>query len=104
MIPRLRAFVALSSLCVAAIALLVCGELPLDSYVIEHLDQCLIKNNCPILDWAPGSNPFPVLPRQVKAPDRGNIRVVCPNEIPLVELQQYLTARKERTNAHGVRQ
>ena len=101
MTARLRAFGLTLSLFVVATVLLLSGEAPLDSYLIEYADQCILKNNCPIIDWAPiWKKSLTDVPRQLKPADGGvGVVILPPNEIPIVDLRRHLAARKVTVQA-----
>src|SRR4051794_38126636 len=94
MTARLRTVGLTLSLFFVATVLLLSGEAPLDSYPIEYADQCILKKNCPIIDWAPGSDPLPIVPRQVQpAEEEVGVVILPPNQIPVIDLRRYLAAR-----------
>ena len=100
MIAGLRAFGVASSLCIVAGVLLVTAKPPLDSYVTEYLDQCLIKNNCPAFDPAPGTSLLPIIPRQLKSADESvGVAVLDTDDIQLIDVEAYLAPRKARSDA-----
>ncbi len=100
MTAGLRAFAAGLFLCLIATVLFLSAKPPLDSYVEEYGDDCLLKNTCPIVDWAPSSNGFSVVPRQIRLADDGaKIVILSPNNIPIIDLKAYLAAREHQRRA-----
>jgi hypothetical protein len=94
---RVRAFYAVIATCLLAAVLLATAKPPLDSYLIEYTDECLLKRTCPILEWDSRSGivPFPVVPRQVKIRDGGaRIDIIAPQGLPIIDLDSYLSARQ----------
>jgi hypothetical protein len=87
-------------LCLIASVIVALARPPLDSYLIEYADECLLKRGCPIIDCAPSSTDpciFPVVPRQVRLiRDGTGFLIVSPRELPVIDFDRYMNARENR--------
>lgn len=84
--------------CCFAAAILMTADVPVDSYVAEYLQNCLLEHRCPSVDCiGPCPAAFPILPRQVEVRDGGSTIVIAPpTTLPITSVEDYYRARRIR--------
>jgi hypothetical protein len=89
-----KAFGSTLGLFAIAIVLCVTAEAPIDSYLEEHVQECVLNSNCPIVEWAPGADGYLVVPRQVQFLTHGAGSVLLrPEDLPILDVRQFRATR-----------
>jgi hypothetical protein len=90
----IKSVTATFTFCSVAALLLLKAEPPLDSYLEEYWDECVLAKNCPVIDWADQHDGFLIVPRQFHVREDGTgVDILKPVEIPMIDVEEYRAKR-----------